>query len=137
MALSLQSRIVPALVAFAAMAAAGAANALTSVHVSVGVPAPVQVQPRVVHVPAVQPVHAPAHEVHVHRPVHRAQHWHEPDQRAACRAPRWNPHVRYMPGQVVRRHGELWMARRVSARVWNENSPPEQTPRYWSRAVCG
>ena len=56
--------------------------------------------------------------------------------RSACRAPRWHPHVRYMPGQVVRRQGELWVARPISARVWNENSPPEWTPKYWAPAVC-
>lgn len=133
MAPSLKSRIAPAILA-AALGSAGAANAFTSVHLSVGVPAAVQV-PRVVHAPV---VHAPV--VHVPAGEHRhagARHWREPAAAAGCRAPRWDPHVRYRPGQVVRRHGELWIARPVSARVWNENSPPEQTPRYWRHAVCG
>ena len=54
-----------------------------------------------------------------------------------CGAPRWNPDVRYMPGQVVRRHGNLYIATDVSAAVWNVNSPPEWTPNYWVPAVCG
>lgn len=56
--------------------------------------------------------------------------------RNACAATRWNPRARYMPGDVVRRHGEVYMARRVSARVWNVNSPPEWTPNYWAPARC-
>ena len=63
-----------------------------------------------------------------------AQGRHERDR---CGAPRWDPSVRYLPGQVVWRHGELWVARGVSARVYNENSPPEWTPNYWAPAVCG
>lgn len=58
------------------------------------------------------------------------------DWRDACDAGRWDPQVRYMPGDVVRRHGELFMARRISARVWNVNSPPEWTPSYWVPARC-
>ena len=44
--------------------------------------------------------------------------------------------MRYMPGQVVRRHGNLYIATDVSASVWNVNSPPEWTPNYWVPAVC-
>lgn len=57
--------------------------------------------------------------------------------RDACRVPRWDPGMRYMPGDTVRRHGELYMARGISARVWNVNSPPEWTPNYWVPARCG
>jgi hypothetical protein len=53
-----------------------------------------------------------------------------------CGAPRWDPQERYMPGQVVWRHGALYMARGVSASVWNVNSPPEWTPQYWRPAHC-
>jgi hypothetical protein len=83
-----------------------------------------------------QPVHMPVQEAYgppgaIAYPDGDARPW-----QSACRAPRWDPRVRYMPGQVVRRHGELWVARRISARVWNENSPPEWTPRYWAPAEC-
>src|SRR5690348_11509013 len=37
----------------------------------------------------------------------------------ACRVPRWDPQTRYMPGDIVRRHGEVFQATRGSARVWN------------------
>ena len=53
-----------------------------------------------------------------------------------CAAPRWNPERRYMPGDVVRRQGHLYVATGLSAAVWNENSPPEWTPSYWVPAVC-
>ena len=56
---------------------------------------------------------------------------------AGCAAPRWNPDKRYMPGQVVRRQGTLYVATGVSASVWNVNSPPEWTPSYWVPATCG
>lgn len=58
------------------------------------------------------------------------------DGRDVCRAPRWDPSARYMPGDTVRRHGELYTATRLSAHVWNVNSPPEWTPRYWVPARC-
>jgi hypothetical protein len=58
------------------------------------------------------------------------------DWRDACRAPRWDPNARYMPGDTVRRHGELYTARGISAHVWNVNSPPEWTPKYWVPARC-
>src|SRR4051812_38219267 len=48
-----------------------------------------------------------------------------------CRAARWDPNTRYMPGQVVRRQGKLYAATDVSSRVYNVNSPPEWTPNYW------
>ncbi len=62
--------------------------------------------------------------------------WRGGERRHWCGAPRWEPQVRYAPGMVVRRHGELFIARRVSAHVWNVNSPPEWTPNYWAPAQC-
>jgi hypothetical protein len=56
--------------------------------------------------------------------------------RDVCRAPRWNPQERYMPGDTVRRHGEVYRATRYSARVWNVNSPPEWTPNLWMEVRC-
>lgn len=53
-----------------------------------------------------------------------------------CGAERWNPNVRYAPGDVVWRHGELYQARRISNQVYNENSPPEWTPNYWRPTRC-
>ncbi|WP_427913162.1 hypothetical protein ACPWT1_21485 [Ramlibacter sp. MMS24-I3-19] len=53
-----------------------------------------------------------------------------------CGAPQWDPNVRYMPGQVVVRQGNLYIATDESAAVWNVNSPPEWTPNYWVQAVC-
>lgn len=57
-------------------------------------------------------------------------------ERRACRAPAWNPDARYWPGQRVWRHGEVYVATRLSASVWNVNSPPEWTPNYWAPANC-
>jgi len=54
-----------------------------------------------------------------------------------CDAPRWDPNVRYLPGQAVWRKGRLYVATDVSASVFNVNSPPEWTPNYWVRARCG
>jgi hypothetical protein len=59
-----------------------------------------------------------------------------PAERRACRAPAWNPDARYWPGQRVRRHGEVYVATRLAASVWNVNSPPEWTPNYWVPANC-
>ena len=53
-----------------------------------------------------------------------------------CRAPRWDPNARYMPGQTVWRNGKLYAATDVSARVYNVNSPPEWTPNYWVQVRC-
>jgi hypothetical protein len=122
---SARSRIAAVLLAFGGLAAAAAAHARTDVHVSINMHGQAPV-----HVP-VQPVHLPAPRAgYVTEYRHQGVH-------ARCGALRWHPHVRYMPGEVVRRHGDLWMARRISARVWNENSPPEWTPQYWAPAVCG
>ena len=114
--------------ALAALVLGAAASAKAGdVHVSVGV-----TLPHATPVP-MQPVHMPVHEVYDDAPrgYRQARDWD-----AGCRAPRWDPHVRYMPGQLVRRHGNLFVARRVSARVWNVNSPPEWTPQYWAWAEC-
>lgn len=56
--------------------------------------------------------------------------------RDVCRAPRWDPRTRYMPGDTVRRKGDVYRATRLSARVWNVNSPPEWTPNYWVQVRC-
>ncbi|TFZ06127.1 hypothetical protein EZ313_05650 [Ramlibacter henchirensis] len=130
----MKPRLAAILLAIGTLGAAGAANAGTGVHITVGVAAPpapvVHVPPQPVYVPARPAVYAPAYEVYDEPHGHYRGH----GGRSMRGAPRWDPHVRYMPGQVVRRHGELWVARRVSARVWNENSPPEWTPQYWARA---
>ncbi|HXD41505.1 MAG TPA: hypothetical protein VN649_13125 [Ramlibacter sp.] len=60
----------------------------------------------------------------------------EHDWRSGCRAPAWDPNARYMPGQRVWRNGYLFVATRLSASVWNVNSPPEWTPNYWAPAGC-
>jgi hypothetical protein len=56
--------------------------------------------------------------------------------RHECRAPRWDPNERYMPGQEVRRNGQLYVATEVSRHVYNVNSPPEWTPNYWRPVQC-
>lgn len=56
--------------------------------------------------------------------------------RRACRAARWDPDARYWPGQRVWRKGEVYVATRLSASVWNVNSPPEWTPNYWAPTNC-
>jgi hypothetical protein len=53
-----------------------------------------------------------------------------------CRAPRWDPNQRYMPGQTVRREGKVYVATDLSASVYNVNSPPEWTPNYWAQVRC-
>lgn len=128
---SMKHRLATTVLALGALGAAAAANA-GDLHVAVRVQQPVQVQ-------QAQPVHMPVHQVYqgyegyeAPRGYRQQQNWGGSD----CRAPRWNPDVRYMPGQLVRRHGSLYVAKRVSARVWNENSPPEWTPQYWAYAEC-
>jgi hypothetical protein len=128
---SIRSRILMAVVAAGAVGAAATANAATGIYLSSG-PAPVYVQ--------TQPVY-PARIVERHRPEYYAQGeryeryedrgWHH-----GCRAPRWNPDVRYMPGATVWRNGSLYVATGVSSSVWNVNSPPEWTPNYWAPATC-
>ncbi len=62
--------------------------------------------------------------------------WYGEGRRHLCGAQRWDPQVRYAPGEVVRRHGDVYVATRASAHVWNVNSPPEWTPNYWAPAHC-
>ena len=86
--------------------------------------------------------HAPQVVVPVAPPAYAQYEGHEgrrygrESQRDQCAAPRWNPQQRYMPGETVRRHGEFYMARRISGHVWNVNSPPEWTPNYWRPVQC-
>jgi hypothetical protein len=54
----------------------------------------------------------------------------------SCSAPDWDSTTRYMPGDRVTRLGTLYVARDVSASVWNVNSPPEWTPDYWAVTTC-
>jgi hypothetical protein len=62
------------------------------------------------------------------------RYWRHEHER--CEAPRWDPNARYMPGQTVRRNGQVYVATEVSRRVYNVNSPPEWTPNYWQPARC-
>ena len=57
-------------------------------------------------------------------------YWHR------CDAARWDPNRRYMPGEAVRRKGEVYVATEASRHVYNVNSPPEWTPNYWAPASC-
>jgi hypothetical protein len=125
---SLRSLIAPAAVAFAALATTGVAAAHTDVYGSVylGAPPPVYVAPA--RAVAVQPQVVYAGEwAGARPPVWSAD---------SCRAARWTHEARYMPGDVVWRHGRMYVATRLSAHVWNVNSPPESTPNYWVPARC-
>jgi hypothetical protein len=113
---SMKSRIVAAVVAIGTLGAAAAANASTAVQLSEGVPVAVY--------------DAQSSYSHVWR------YEHERTWRSGCRAPAWDPNARYMPGQRVWRNGYLFVATRLSASVWNVNSPPEWTPSYWVPAGC-
>jgi hypothetical protein len=135
---SIQSRIAIAALALGTLGAASAATAGTAVYLSVGAPAPVYVRP--------QPVYLPAPRVVPLRPQPVAvsdddgddgwRHEHERHWRRGCDATRWDPQARYMPGALVWRRGELYVASNLSASVWNVNSPPEWTPNYWLPARC-
>lgn len=141
---SIQSGIAIALLAIGTFGAAAVAHAATTVHLSVNLPGAVYVPApaRVVHQPvyeADEPVlHVPPHRAYPPAPRHAREGWrgHERGWRSACGARPWNPTVRYMPGQAVWRKGTLYVATRLSASVYNENSPPEWTPRYWVPAAC-
>jgi hypothetical protein len=136
---SMKSVIASTLLAIGALGAAAGAHAGTSIHVSIGTPhahTPVHVQQQPVVVPVVHGGHAPVYEVY-DSPREHARERHYARDAARCGAPRWDPDLRYMPGQAVWRKGELFVARRVSASVWNVNSPPEWTPQYWVEAQCG
>lgn len=126
-----QSMIGAALLALAAAGAAAAAHA-ADVYFTVGV----QLQP--VHAPAGRVVHVAPPPVYDAPPAYGYEQpfEHERRWRRACRAPGWDPQVRYLPGQAVWREGSLYVATRLSASVWNVNSPPEWTPSYWRPARC-
>ncbi|MES3001416.1 MAG: hypothetical protein V4787_12055 [Pseudomonadota bacterium] len=119
MNLSIRSLLITAAVAAGTLGAAMAANAATTVQFAPGQSVYVQ-QPGV----AYGEPHGPRYERDERR------------DRDFCGAPRWNPQARYMPGNMVRHQGKLYVARRVSGRVYNVNSPPAQTPNYWARARC-
>ena len=128
----MKTSIVATVLAAAALGASAGAHAFDATRA-------IHVQVQGMHGPAVKTAHRSPQPVEDGAP----QGYYEPRYRerrhaqARCGAPRWDPSVRYMPGQVVWRRGELWMARGISARVYNENSPPEWTPNYWRPAVCG
>jgi len=145
---SILSRTLMPLLAIGMLGAAAAANASSSVYISVGAPvlthAPVYVPPPA-HVQPQPMYEAPPWSAHQRPwPVYDTPPAHAYDRRygqrrawqSACRAPAWDPHVRYMPGHAVWRHGTLYVATRLSASVWNENSPPEWTPNHWVPASC-
>lgn len=123
---SIQAKLIIAALATAALGVAATSQAATNVHVSVGMPmvgaAPVRV----------------AHPVYETTPRYRDEWRHDQERgwRQACRAPAWHPEARYWPGQQVRRHGTVYVATRLSASVWNVNSPPEWTPNYWREIDC-
>lgn len=132
---STRSKLAVGVLAVVAACASAASNAAPAhVQVQVQVPGQVYGQPQAVY-GAPQAVYGQPPVVYQQPAGAYGRPAIVPVQ-AACGAPRWDPRVRYMPGQVVRRHGELWVARGVSARVYNENSPPEWTPQYWTPAVC-
>ena len=129
---SIRNILTGATVALGTLAAAGAANAQPDAHVGIHISSGPQYQyaPR----PYVAP--APVY-IYNDRPQRYAYNDDRGDRRdRRCGAERWNPNVRYMPGDVVWRNGELYQARRISAEVFNENSPPEWTPNYWRPTRC-
>jgi hypothetical protein len=86
---------------------------------------------------AVEPAPAPAYvERHYGPPMYAYDSREYEHFRHECRAPRWDPNERYMPGQEVRRNGQVYMATEVSRHVYNVNSPPEWTPNYWRPVDC-
>lgn len=50
-----------------------------------------------------------------------------------CNYPPWDSTIRYMPGDIVSRNGQFYVATDASADpTWNVNSPPEWTPSLWA-----
>jgi hypothetical protein len=133
MTTSIRSRIALGLLAIGAVGAAGTASAATAVYAVSGSPAPVYVQ---WHRDDPSVRREDRREYYAQEDHERWEHEHDRDWRDSCRAPRWNPNVRYMPGQAVWRNGSLYVATDVSSRVYNLNSPPEWTPNYWAPATC-
>jgi hypothetical protein len=111
-------------------------------------PAPVQVHPQPGYAPPPYMVPVPPRPVYGPPPGYGygpgyghgygqgAQPDHDRGWRTACSANAWDPGLRYMPGQRVWRKGTVYVATRLSASVWNVNSPPEWTPNYWMPARC-
>ncbi|HUR90318.1 MAG TPA: hypothetical protein VMZ74_14620 [Ramlibacter sp.] len=80
---------------------------------------------------------APVYERHSGPPAYAYEsHEYDHRHRRSCDAPRWDPNHRYMPGESVRRNGEVFVATETSRHVYNVNSPPEWTPNYWAPARC-
>jgi hypothetical protein len=134
MTTSIHSKIAMSLVAIGALGAAATASAAPAVYAVSGSPAPVYVQwhrddPYVRR-------DEDRRDYYAQEDHERWERHHDRDWRESCRAPRWDPYVRYMPGQAVWRNGKLYVATDVSSRVYNENSPPELTPNYWAHATC-
>jgi hypothetical protein len=132
------SRIAAAALALGAVLAGSAANAGTYVQAQVQVAPPVYVQPAPARAYGWGEV-APRGPVYVQHDDRRDERrWRGDRERhhEACSAPRWDPNTRYLPGDAVRRHGQLYVATRLSARVYNVNSAPEWTPNSWARAAC-
>ena len=111
--------------------AAGAAHAQPDGHIGIYF----GTAPQYEYGPRPYPGSAPVY-IYNERPQRYAYNdrWDRRDRR--CGAEPWNPNVRYMPGAVVWRKGELYQARRISSQVYNENSPPEWTPNYWRPVDC-
>lgn len=128
---SILSRILVPAVAAATLGAAAVANAAPDVYLSVQLPVRAA---------------APAY-VYDAAPGYGGEWRHDDDryddrrrdrrtERRACRAAAWDPGARYWPGQRVWRNGDVYVATRLSASVWNVNSPPEWTPNYWAPVNC-
>jgi hypothetical protein len=130
---SISSKLVMSLLAAAAVGAAATASAAPAVYGSFGSPAPVYAQ---WHRDDPSARHEDRREYYAQEDHDRWEHDHDRASRASCRAPRWNPDVRYLPGQAVWRNGSLYVATDVSSQVYNVNSPPEWTPNYWAPATC-
>lgn len=123
---SIYSKVLMAALASATLGTATVASASTVVYLSLGVPA-VHAAPAQVGWPVYDT--APRYDDDWRYQQERA--W-----RGGCRAARWDPSFRYMPGQKVSRNGTVYVATGLSASVWNVNSPPEWTPNYWMATNC-
>ncbi|MBG9390291.1 hypothetical protein [Caenimonas aquaedulcis] len=131
---SVQSKLLAAVLALASIGATAAASAGTTVYFAPGssnyAPPPPVVQL------APQPLYVQHREIAVGEPYPGRYDPYRRDRGDRCGAARWNPQVRYLPGNLARHHGKVYAATRISARVYNVNSPPEVTPQYWVRVRC-
>ena len=122
---SLPSSLLSAVLALGALGFAAGASAGSTVYFAPGqsayAPPPMYVQER---------------GIAVGEPYTGRYDRYERDRGDRCGAARWNPQVRYLPGNLARLHGKVYAATRVSARVYNVNSPPDVTPEYWVRVRC-